>query len=162
MRDIKFRGKCSDDGRWVIGNLVKTPYGLYIIPQNVFANSIPQFSVDPETVGEYTSLKDRNSKEIYEGDIVQIIEHGFDNINDIDYFEQWLINERVISHTIDEDGYIDYQYAKCNDAVVMDRFPKYWLRNESFGYEGEDLVDPERCEVIGNIHDNPELLTEGK
>jgi hypothetical protein len=71
MRDYKFRGKRIDNGEWVYGNLVKTAYGLYIIPQNIIADQIPKYSVDPKSVGQYAELLDINRKEIYEGDITE-------------------------------------------------------------------------------------------
>lgn len=48
--------------------------------------------------------------------------------------------------------------ATKKDDATMDRFPVFWLQNESFGYEGEDLEDYDEWEIIGNISDNPELL----
>jgi uncharacterized phage protein (TIGR01671 family) len=100
------------------------------------------YGIDTENVilMQYTGLKDKNGKEIYEGDIV-------------------IRKEVDWSETEDDCPYGEEpQKEAMRDVVTMDRYPRFWLQHEAFGYKGECLEHPDECEVIGNIYENPELL----
>ena len=136
MREILFRGKRTDNGEWVEGNLVLSPnadegYQAIVIPcyynymyTSDYNNDVgfeTWYKVEPETVGQFTGFKDCNGKKICEQDIV---------------------------------------YEGCNGFVSVvewcDKLGTYRLKGL-----GEDYVIKEaeiEWEVIGNIHDNPELL----
>lgn len=91
MRSIKFRGKRVSDGKWIVGSLVNnmfvkakdsSPCCYIINPETPeyydcwedIASYIDEFEVIPETVGQYTFCVDNEGKEIYPGDVVEVLE----------------------------------------------------------------------------------------
>ena len=99
-----------------------------------FDQALDYFEVQPETVGQYTGLTDKNGKKIFEGDIVHVL--GNQQVED------WK-NVNYIGSV----AFLDAGFCVIDGTVEEHGFRRYGLPRLDF-----DL------EVIGNIHDNPELL----
>nr|WP_316624579.1 YopX family protein [uncultured Ruminococcus sp.] len=125
MREILFRGKRKTNGEWIYGDyfrskICNTELGIRVVHSITFFQNGEEYSytIDPDTIGQYTGLTDKNGKKIFEGDIVK---HLSDNM----------------VYLIEYDN----------------RFGMYVSKQKNSSYSG--CI---RCEIIGNIYDNPELL----
>lgn len=133
MREIKVRGKCVKTGGMVYG---------YLFPRSMIEDPdfLAQFwiatgfenecyPVGVNTIGQFTGLHDKNGKEIYEGDIIRL----GGNTYDLCYYA----NQNVVVEWFD--GLTGFK--PFNDT-----------------HSDYDTIDPESCEVIGNINENKDLL----
>lgn len=130
MRTIKFRGK-KQNGEWVYGSLLSfngVNDSIYYQVKKGREERIEYAYVHPRTVGQFTGLIDKNGKEIYEGD--------------------------VVSFVIDEHHFYGIiKWGSCR-ACFFIGYPTHSIRLPLCG----SFELKETLEVIGNIHDNPELL----
>lgn len=135
MREILFRGKRLDNGEWVTGtpfiaaDCCKMIHAVAVHPDFVDEGNVyysEGFPVDPETVGQFTGLTDKNGKRIFEGDIVR---------------DGYLFGKVVFATAQDGfDGMAGFMVDDIDDG--LQNYNGFW----------------HEVKVIGNIHDNPELL----
>ena len=130
MRKIIFKGKRIDNGEWFYGDLLQNADCLKIREQEKEIKHIARsFEVIPETVGQYTGLTDKNGTKIFEGDIVT----AECTIIGSPFFEG--MTGKIV-------------YEECSFFIE----PENIMETQYLYDECTDF------EVIGNIHDNPELL----
>lgn len=169
MREIKFRGKSKKDGKWLYGYLgeskfkiLNTEYSEKVIFKNVWefnsdncALIVKDLSVDPDTIGQYLGLINEDGKEIYEGDIIEInFKYEYQSL-------QGAIPDQDCFCT----GVVTWiaEHFKFMLQLIKAEFPlnKEFEDAESV-YVPLDIFDFAEIRILGNIHDNPELLEETK
>lgn len=135
MREILFRGKRVDNGEWIEGFYAHSGEKKYILIDNDIAvGYLAMKEVNPDTIGQYTGLTDKNGTKIFEGDIVKV---------------------RLL--------YSDGERATEITTVVYDEnnccySPMNWKESCLWCDYSTSIKE---IEVIGNIYDNPELLRSG-
>lgn len=127
MREILFRGKRTDNGEWVEGDLLQIRYHSGHIEYQIMTQTLTAgvYRVLPETVGQYTGLTDKNGKRIFEGDI-------------IDYAAEIFVVEYI-------DAFATFDLRSPTNMAKLKPSLQECMSEKFYA-------------VIGNIHDNPELL----
>ena len=162
-REILFRGKSIQNGKWLHGNIQipEAPYDEYFMWDNGW-----QMQVDANTVGQYTGLKDKNGKEIFEGDILQVSEYENNLMREFndetDCFDMFTLEEIT--------GELRQSYTSpvtWEEGTFCISTKGDWLHHNDM-FLAVLFGDMKRSspififEVIGNIHDNQEMLKGGK
>ena len=137
-RKIIFRGKSLNTGLWSYGDLRQ---------DNVRKKTYIEYEVDPETVGQYTGLTDKNGKEIYEGDILCLqvpdgtIRH---------FVIEWADEDRILRPLSD--------FVPDGNPIRISGWCFNWRGYRLYPTVIDGVPDNEVMEIIGNINDNPELM----
>ena len=156
MSEILFRGKRVDNGEWV--------YGLLWRVGDTYANIVDKdteviYSVLTKTIGQSTGMTDKNGKKIFEGDIVKLFDVAVGEIvQECGAFgigcRQQIDFDYLASEIAPVTGHNNTPMFCYNDNFVS-LWELYWNYNE----ENDEISV---IEVIGNIHDNPELMKGGE
>lgn len=144
MRVIKFRGKRIDNGEWAYGHYAQVDTAHHTIFWFKEDGAPWWADVNPETVGQFTGLLDKEGKEIYEGDVLK----GTTN--------KWVMEDKPEPH--DFVGYVRWE-SQCDVGLE-------WVLTTMDSTASDPLnvyvhcvaIDYSTGAIIGNIHDNPELL----
>ena len=136
MREILFRGKQTDNGEWVKGYLYITQRGQYEISRYSKSYDCERYTsvVIPDTVGQYTGLKDKNGTKIFEGDIVLV--PYIDPIFKCTWNDTSPCELATVKYC---NGMFCVEYIESGDKFTLSAMDGY-------------------MKIIGNIYDNPELL----
>lgn len=133
MREILFRGKTIVGDMWICGDLLHDENDEpYISLRPACTSRVSCAGVKPETVGQFTGLVDKNGTKIFEGDVLK--RERFFSEDDI----------VVISY---EDSSFGYSMLNSKHPDIVDP-----IDDNEFG------ISLHFYEIIGNVHDNPELL----
>lgn len=135
-REIIFRGKRLDNGKWEYGDLVHDDIGgMYVFPNDA-ENLYIEYRVDPDTVGQYTGVVDPNGKRVFEGDVI-----GYTN-PDTNITKTFGVVRWHREGNFYIDTYSTFNYDSGQTA-------------SNVGYM---IPSHDTLTIIGNVYDNPELL----
>ena len=169
LRTIKFRGFNKKRGIWLYGNYILNRGAHFIAPQE-FANgkTWEDYEVEEESIGQFTGLTDKNGKKIYEGDILKWYEIGHSDHDVLeppeDYIKEFIgvVEFLAGGFAISREEFpspIPVAYL-TEDFQANDDDMFKWVYNTD-EYPNITIDDMYICEVVDNIHDNPELLEKG-
>ena len=132
MKEILFRAKAKEDGKWIEGFPVRIyDYGGLVWDIHPFNTNFEiTRSVDPKTIGQFIGITDKNGKKVFEGDII------------------------IICYEADGEDFCETKRVHYNEKECC-WYPMRW--EECCEYCGH-YTEIKSIEIIGNIHDNANLL----
>lgn len=146
-REILFRGKRIDNGEWVYGDL-SFHKDRRVFIRFLYIEKYTAVEVDPNTVGQYTGLTDKNGVKIFEGDIVAWRDKNFIlNGYYIYGFDGYKYGDELIVRCL-KSGFM-----LCKKHDGMPDIPNANAKIDNYAFWNYHRF----VEVIGNIHDNSEI-----
>lgn len=135
-REILFRGFNEKNNKWLHGYFFVNRGKHFVVEDEIQTDPLANwtdFVVNPDTIGQYTGLKDKDGNKIFEGDILEYIGKREDNMNKV-------YRRKVV-------------FRKGMFALLSKELQTYSALNYHYMKDGRSV-----WRVIGNIHDNPELI----
>jgi uncharacterized phage protein (TIGR01671 family) len=150
MREILFRGKRLSDGAWFIGNLfvpdLDDAYTQICMGTPTIRISA---NIDPETVGQFTGLFDMDGMKIFEGDILQYCSTIDKELTGTPVIVTYGAHNCGCCHGVY--GWTTYEVGTGYFSDLLGCYGPYEV-------DSEETAHLNAVKIIGNIHDNPELL----
>lgn len=152
-REIKFRGIGKDSGQWIFGDLIRSNGGTLIFPEDA-PDSYDNYIVKPETVGQFTGLRDRDGKDIYDGDIKKwytVVSANLASLTGSDSVSHRAVMTWITEWSMWGWLMID-EYKEYMDAGVQSLDETmFWTYNAD---RDEEVM------ICGNIHQNQDLINQ--
>lgn len=152
MREITFRGKRIDNGKFIEGDLINLDNYTLIATKDMWASNLQDnysttktlelevLPVIKESVGQFTGLTDKNGIKVFEGDILEVAYYNYNFKN---------------TKLIQEVYYLEQLGCFCAKTVGKTVDPiEYYRNNVPLSWTNK----PNSIEVIGNIHDKPRII----